>query len=290
VSGWIKFEKDLRTDPRVLHMARRLTERFTLAAGGNAHALPAVTLVLGALAQLWSMADSHADSDVLVMSVTDLDAYVGIPGFCALMPRDWLHVSDDSTIELPGFQEHNGPEARARAVTQRRVARFRSRNVPSLQTSNAAPLPDKTRPDKTRQDHSEEEARASRLPTDCETTAERRRDAEGGRGARLPADFDLTAERRKVAEAEHLDPERTFKKFADHWKAASGANARKRDWDAAWRNWCRNEADRRPPNGSASPPNGSSPNGGGPRPTKFEQMQARLGDNEVDGDGNQIPF
>lgn len=63
-------------------------------------------------------------------------------------------------------------------------------------------------------------------------------------GSRLPEDFALTAERRRVAEAEHVDPERTFAKFCDHWRAASGANARKRDWDAAWRNWCRTEADR----------------------------------------------
>jgi hypothetical protein len=33
----------------------------------------------------------------------------------------------------------------------------------------------------------------------------------------------------------NLDRETT--KFVNHWKAASGANARKRDWVAAWRNW-----------------------------------------------------
>jgi hypothetical protein len=64
------------------------------------------------------------------------------------------------------------------------------------------------------------------------------------RASRLPTDFTLTSERRLVAEAEKLPAERTFAKFCDHWRAASGAKARKHDWDATWRNWCRTEVDR----------------------------------------------
>lgn len=60
---------------------------------------------------------------------------------------------------------------------------------------------------------------------------------------RLQPEFDLTEDRRTVAIAERVDPEREFKRFRDHWLAASGANARKHDWDAAWRNWCRKAAD-----------------------------------------------
>lgn len=61
---------------------------------------------------------------------------------------------------------------------------------------------------------------------------------------RLPDDFKLTQERRLVAEAETLPADRTFAKFCDYWKALGGAKARKTDWDATWRNWCRNESDR----------------------------------------------
>lgn len=61
---------------------------------------------------------------------------------------------------------------------------------------------------------------------------------------RLPEDFSLTPERRIVAEAETLPADRTFAKFCDYWRAASGAKARKHDWDATWRNWCRSERDR----------------------------------------------
>jgi len=73
---------------------------------------------------------------------------------------------------------------------------------------------------------------------------------------RLPDDFKLTKERRAVAEAERLPADRTFAKFVDYWRSASGARARKLDWDATWRNWCRTEADRArsTPAGVAGPP------------------------------------
>jgi hypothetical protein len=87
--------------------------------------------------------------------------------------------------------------------------------------------------------------------TDKSRTEQSRAEQIGGRAARIPTDFELTLERRKVAQAEHLDPERTFAKFCDHWRAASGGKARKLDWDATWRNWCRNESDWRP-NGKAN--------------------------------------
>ena len=66
---------------------------------------------------------------------------------------------------------------------------------------------------------------------------------------RIPEDFTLTAERKATAEAEHVDAEREFASFTDYWKAASGAKARKHDWDATWRNWCRRAADFKPNGG-----------------------------------------
>jgi len=61
---------------------------------------------------------------------------------------------------------------------------------------------------------------------------------------RIPESFNLTIERRAVAEAEGIkDPAREMAKFKDYWSAASGANARKHDWDATWRNWCRKAAE-----------------------------------------------
>lgn len=88
---------------------------------------------------------------------------------------------------------------------------------------------------------------------------------------RLPEDFELTKERRLVAEAERLPAERTFAKFVDYWRSASGARARKLDWDATWRNWCRTEADRAraTPAGAAGPPPKKPP------PTEEQMAEAR---------------
>ncbi|MDE2098667.1 MAG: helix-turn-helix domain-containing protein [Patescibacteria group bacterium] len=64
------------------------------------------------------------------------------------------------------------------------------------------------------------------------------------RASRLPESFELTPDRRAMALAEGLDADRTFAKFCDHWRAAPEGKARKADWDATWRNWCRTEADK----------------------------------------------
>lgn len=38
-----------------------------------------------------------------------------------------------------------------------------------------------------------------------------------------------------------LDPQKTFERFSDYWKAKAGKDACKLDWFATWRNWIRNE-------------------------------------------------
>jgi hypothetical protein len=155
MSGWIKIDKTLDTDPRVMRMARALARRFSMYAEGidldpcNAVALPGVTLVSGALVRLWIYADSHIrEDDTLDLGAVEIDEMLGVPGFCSAMPADWLQVIDDHTVELPGFQEHNGVEAIRKAQTQKRVARHREgKKRDSVTGSNASALPDQTRPD-----------------------------------------------------------------------------------------------------------------------------------------------
>lgn len=149
MSGWIKFEKDLLTDPRVLRIARILSDRWQLMEelGGseimsacNSQALPAVTLVCGALVRIWVLADTHIDPDnVLPLGKNELNDIVGIPGFCDLLPEDWMVEIDEHQVELPHFHAHNGTEAKKKAVTQKRVARHRVR---ALQSGNGRALPD----------------------------------------------------------------------------------------------------------------------------------------------------
>ncbi len=180
MSGWIKFEKDLLTDPRVLRIAKTLERRWAQFDttddydGGqfdpsNAIALPAVTLVCGALARMWCLADTHIDeNDVLPLGKSDLDDVIGIPGFCDLLPGDWLTVIDETHVKLPSFHEHNGTEAKKKAVTQKRVERFRKGNVTALPQRNAQALPDQD------QDQDQKQSApivARSLPEDLNPTA-----------------------------------------------------------------------------------------------------------------------
>ncbi len=78
------------------------------------------------------------------------------------------------------------------------------------------------------------------------------------RGSRLPEDWTLPddwlawalAERPEFGEA---GLRKVGESFGDHWRSATGKNATKLDWFAAWRNWVRNQ---RPPFGAqrAGPP------------------------------------
>ena len=97
----------------------------------------------------------------------------------------------------------------------------------------------------------------SQIRTDTEqnrTEQKGKRAARANTAHRLPENFELTPERQATAKAEAVNPEREFARFCDHWRAASGANARKLDWDAAWRNWCRKAGDFRKPQGAPSEP------------------------------------
>jgi hypothetical protein len=71
---------------------------------------------------------------------------------------------------------------------------------------------------------------------------ERQSRAARATATRLPADWTLTSERFDYAKAQGLDPGKVFENFRDYWTAKSGQNARKHDWDATWRTWCRRES------------------------------------------------
>lgn len=120
------------------------------------------------------------------------------------------------------------------------------RNAQRMAARRGALPEDPTGPDATRDNplssptpEAVKSAHATACQTDAAPKIEKPQTA-----TRLPADWQLTPERRAVAVAERLDPERVHAKFRDYWLAASGTKARKLDWDATWRNWCRTEADR----------------------------------------------
>ncbi len=62
------------------------------------------------------------------------------------------------------------------------------------------------------------EARAARLPEDW-----------------MPSDADIAFAKRLIPDRVQTEVD----KFRDHWHASASRNAVKRNWPAAWRNWCR---------------------------------------------------
>ncbi len=69
------------------------------------------------------------------------------------------------------------------------------------------------------------------------------------RGSRIPENWCLGDEARAYAVEKGLSAaeiEREAEKFLNHFRSASGANARKTDWSATWRKWVLGAIDRRP--------------------------------------------
>jgi hypothetical protein len=247
MSGWIKVEKALLSDARF----RRLVRNFDDCNAPELHTQRRVTLLLGALVQLWLQADEHIrDDDTMRATSDDIDHLVGIKHFADQMPADWLQIIDSDNVHLPDFLEHNGSSAKKRALTQKRVENYRSKvngNASALHDPpprNAIALPDQTRPDHTR--------------------PHRKTQSDNSRATRLPEDWQPSEELREYARALKLVPDRVLLDFREYWLAAPGERGRKARWDLTWRTWCRKNADRL--TGADAPR----------RKTRFEQLTEGL--------------
>jgi uncharacterized protein YdaU (DUF1376 family) len=65
-------------------------------------------------------------------------------------------------------------------------------------------------------------------------------------GSRIVDDWKPSQDDLRFAASLGMDPSEVARqagKFRDHWTAKAGANARKVDWPATWRTWCRNYLD-----------------------------------------------
>ncbi len=84
------------------------------------------------------------------------------------------------------------------------------------------------------------------LKTNPPPTLQKRTLKGSKKGSRLPHGWEPTE--RDVAWFEKNYPGHDWRyeteKFSDHWSAASGQNATKLDWSAAWKNWIRMASDR----------------------------------------------
>lgn len=232
-SGWIKFDKDMDEDPRLLEAAYQLSERYALTrrtAGGGAELSAAEELLLarnavtGALLRLWRYADEHIRADdTLPMSSGTLDAMVGIIDFFDIMPREWIDELDDGTVILPGYCEKNSLIAKRKAAikSNARVTAFRQRKKVSGNTHVT---------------HSTPRYKPITKVVDQDLDL-RKKTIQKKVATRLPEDFTLTVERTAIATRANVDPVATFERFRNYW-LAKPTEASKLDWDATWRNWC----------------------------------------------------
>lgn len=67
----------------------------------------------------------------------------------------------------------------------------------------------------------------------------------GDHGRRLAADWRPTPDLVSYAQGHGLDPDAEAEAFVDFWTAESGQRASKRDWQAAFRTWCRRSVEQR---------------------------------------------
>lgn len=85
----------------------------------------------------------------------------------------------------------------------------------------------------------------SERATDADEQTDQSSNKPDPRGSRLPADWLPTDEMRTFALGLGLNPTGVGEQFRDYWLSSAGAKARKADWFATWRGWCRREAERR---------------------------------------------
>jgi hypothetical protein len=124
---WIKVEKSLWEDPRIITMASLLSEQLYTELGAYVPVRILWITCAGAVGKIWSVADTHVNNDdILALGPAHIDELTGIKGFCNLMPKEWLQVIDANHVKIPGFHAHNGTTAKKRALDQKRQQRHRN--------------------------------------------------------------------------------------------------------------------------------------------------------------------
>ena len=123
---WIKMRVDLADDPAVIGIA-------------------AVTgldedTVVGKLHRLWAWADRQTtDGNAPAVTKTWIDRYLRAEGFAeAMVSAGWLNAKSGG-ITFPKFDRHNGETGKQRALTAKRVAKYKSNNGNAKVTPSALP-------------------------------------------------------------------------------------------------------------------------------------------------------
>lgn len=251
---WIKMRAALVDHPKVIAMSRALQAdndfRHWLTPGGapgavqivSNRALRCVTTAL--LMCVWSVARATGkfDGDDLFLphsNVVDLDEIAGAPGVgAAMVALGWVkELPRNGGLFLPNFVEFNVPKTSAE-----RQHEYRERQKEALRNRSNENGENVTT--RGREEITELPNGSSVLGTQDDKPTRKR-------GRRLPTDWKLTRAMVEWAQAEcpDIDPQFEARQFFDYWQAASGRNATKLDWTAAYRTWCRKSQQDRNPGG-----------------------------------------
>lgn len=149
MSGWVRLDKDMVEDPRLVEAALEIASNYVFAratsGGGENLDGPALlhlarNALLGALVTLWRYAHEHIrNDDTLPLRYAAIDALVGLDGFCNALPDCWIVELDDGTVKLPGYCEKNGLIAKRKRVASnaQRQARWRAKQAERKAAGNA---------------------------------------------------------------------------------------------------------------------------------------------------------
>lgn len=106
---------------------------------------------------------------------------------------------------------------------------------------------------------------------------DKRANAAASRGSRLPDGFAPSDADTEWAGREYPDVDTAAQTaaFCDYWRSKAGADARKLDWQATWRNWIRRAAEYSARRQSPTPSRASPPAPFPPRETAFQAARRR---------------
>ncbi len=230
--------------PKLLHLARVLAIEPYCALG-----------LLEALLD-WTFDYARA-GNVGKFSDGDIAQAIGWQGdpamlIAALVDTRWLDRCDVHRLVVHDIADHvpkTWKELMARQHVDFAVAQSTSRPPVDYQWSTSRPPVDEQSPPSASASASAPSSSPDVLPGIIQPSEARMGGGAGGTKQRAdkrrslspwPDDFTLTDKRRVVAEACELDAAWEWGKFRDHARAHDKRYA---NWDAAWRNWCRQAPD-----------------------------------------------
>lgn len=256
MSNWIKMGTGLASHGKVKALRRSLkADRLR---------------VVGGLWAVWCVFDEHSASGLLEgYTLDDMDEEIGWKGFSAAMCEiGWLIQTDDG-LQAPDYEEHNGPNAKRRALDASRKGKTRAK-ADTEAPDDGPPVPPETRTPirdeagqmsasdadtmRNREEKRREEKKEGERAREIRAAAA----SPPSRGSRLPAGWSPGPEQDAFAEGlgfRNGAAQAELAKFRDYWAAQPGEKGRKADWIATWRNWLRRASEdraRRPAQAAAA--------------------------------------